>query len=185
MNVFSLIAVAIGLAMDAFSVAIAKGVSLKEVKKANAIKVALFFGGFQALMPLLGWLIGERFSSYIAASAHWIAFVLMLLLGGKMIYESIFERKDEVVDTNPLKASSLIILSIATSIDALLVGFTIALFDTPIFLAVSIIGLVTFVICYFGVFLGGKIGGYLGKYATIMGGIILIGIGILMLVEGL
>ena len=181
MNLFSLIAVAIGLAMDAFSVSVAKGVSLGAFKASNALKIALFFGGFQALMPLIGWVIGERFSSYIAASAHWIAFVLMLLLGGKMIYESLTTKEEVEVESNPLKSSTLVVLSIATSIDALLVGFTIALFDTPILLAITFIGSITFVICYLGVWLGSKIGGYLGKYATFIGGVILIGIGILML----
>ena len=184
MNLFALMAVAVGLAMDAFSVAIAKGVSLREFKVVNALKVALFFGGFQAIMPLIGWVIGERFSTYIATSAHWIAFVLMLLLGSKMIYESITERESEEIESDPIKTSALIVLSIATSIDALLVGFTIALFDTPILLAVTIIGIITFVMCYFGVWLGSKIGGYLGRYATIIGGIILIVIGIFMLLEG-
>ena len=184
MNLFALMAIAIGLAMDAFSVAIAKGVSLKEFKIANALKVALFFGGFQAIMPLIGWMIGERFSTYIATSAHWIAFVLMLLLGGKMIYESVTEGEPEKIEANPIKTSALIVLSIATSIDALLVGFTIALFETPILLAVTIIGIITFVICYFGVWLGSKIGGYLGRYATVIGGVILIAIGVIMLLEG-
>lgn len=195
----------IGLSMDAVAVAIAKGMTIKERVLENAIKIALFFGVFQALMPLLGWFAGRYFEGYIKSFDHWIAFILLGTIGGKMIYESIKgmkerkEIKDEIkselqdevsVDTtrdkdNEISNKKLIILAIATSIDALAVGVSFAFLSVNIIPAVIIIGLTTFVLCIFAVLIGKKLGIVLQKYAEIVGGIILIIIGLNILIEHL
>ena len=178
MGLITLVFVAISLAMDAFTVAIAKGISLKEAKPHQAAKVALFFGGFQALMPLLGWLFGLSFEKYITAFDHWIALILLCAIGGKMLYESFQDDEDEFEEGNPLSTKSLMILAIATSIDALAVGVTFAFLNVNILWAITLIGGITFVISYAGVVLGNKVGKYLKNYAEIVGGIILIIIGL-------
>ncbi len=178
MGLITLIFIAISLAMDAFTVSIAKGISLKEVKSKQAVKVALFFGGFQALMPFIGWFCGQSFEKYINAFSHWIALILLCAIGGKMLYESFQDDEDEEDEVDPLNTKSLTILAIATSIDALAVGVTFAFLDVNILWAITLIGGITFVISYFGVILGNKVGKYLKNYAEIVGGIILIIIGI-------
>lgn len=184
MGLIKLIFIAIGLAMDAFTVAIAKGISLKKATEAQAAKVALFFGGFQALMPFLGWLFGLSFEKYIKAFDHWIALILLGAIGGKMLYESFKEDdNEEKEDNDPLNSKSLIILAIATSIDALAVGVTMAFLDVNIVLAVILIGVITFIISFSGVIIGNKVGEYLKNYAEIVGGIILILIGISIFLE--
>ena len=184
MGFITLIFVAISLAMDAFTVSIAKGISLKEVKPKQAAKVALFFGGFQALMPFLGWLFGLSFEKYIKVFDHWIALILLGAIGGKMLYESFKEDdNEEKEDNDPLNSKSLIILAIATSIDALAVGVTMAFLDVNIVLAVILIGVITFIISFSGVIIGNKVGEYLKNYAEIVGGIILILIGISIFLE--
>lgn len=177
MGHITLIFVAISLAMDAFTVSIAKGISLKAVKSKQAAKVALFFGGFQALMPFIGWFCGQSFEKYITAFSHWIALILLCGIGGKMLYESFQDDEDEE-DHDPLNTKSLMILAIATSIDALAVGVTFAFLKVNIFLAIALIGIITFIISYFGVILGNKVGKYFKNYAEIVGGIVLIIIGI-------
>lgn len=178
MGLITLVFTAISLAMDAFTVAIAKGISLKEAKPHQAMKVAFFFGGFQALMPFLGWVLGQSFEKYINAFTPWIALILLCAIGGKMLYES-FQDDEEVEDNvDPLSTKSLTILAIATSIDALAVGITFAFLKVNIVLAITLIGVITFIISYIGVILGNKVGKYLKNYAEIVGGIILIIIGI-------
>lgn len=179
MRLITLIFTAISLAMDAFTVAIAKGISLKEAKPHQAMKVAFFFGGFQALMPFIGWTLGQSFEKYISAFTPWIALILLCSIGGKMLYESFQDDTEEVEDNaDPLSTKSLTILAIATSIDALAVGVTFAFLKVNIVLAITLIGLITFIISYLGVVLGNKVGKYLKNYAEIVGGIILIIIGI-------
>ena len=158
--------------------AIAKGISLKEAKPHQAAKVALFFGGFQALMPFIGWACGQSFEKYIHAFTPWIALILLCAIGGKMLYESFQDDEDEVEEGNPLSTKSLMILAIATSIDALAVGVTFAFLNVNILWAITLIGGITFVISYAGVVLGNKVGKYLKNYAEIVGGIILIIIGL-------
>lgn len=199
----------IGLSMDAVAVAIAKGMTIKERVLENAIKIALFFGVFQALMPLLGWFAGRYFEGYIKSFDHWIAFILLGTIGGKMIYESIKgmkerkEIKDEIKDEikrelenevsadisrdedDEISNKKLIILAIATSIDALAVGVSFAFLSVNIIPAVIIIGLTTFVLCICAVLIGKKLGTVLQKYAEIVGGIILIIIGLNILIEHL
>lgn len=183
MSIIALIFVAIGLAMDAFTVAIAKGISLKEATFSQAAKVALFFGGFQALMPFLGWLFGLSFEKYITAFDHWIALILLTLIGGKMLYESFKDEDEEEEEADPLNARSLLVLAIATSIDALAVGVTFAFLNVNILTSVALIGIITFVISFAGVIIGNKVGEYLKNYAEIVGGIILILIGISIFLE--
>lgn len=183
MSLIALVFVAIGLAMDAFTVAIAKGISLKKASFSQATKVALFFGGFQALMPFIGWLFGSSFEQYIKAFDHWIALILLIAIGGKMLYESFREDDVEEEDVAPLNVRSLMILAIATSIDALAVGVTFAFLDVTIGSAILLIGIITFCISFAGVIIGNKVGEYLKNYAEIVGGVILILIGISIFLE--
>lgn len=193
MNIVSIIFTAIALAMDAFAVSITKGMTLKSLSKGIAIKIALFFGVFQAAMPLIGWILGIGFQDHIKAIDHWVALILLSILGGKMIYEFYKgrkEEKDEVNDAeievsttlesdkNELSNKELTTLAIATSIDALAVGISFAFLDVNIILSSLIIGVITFIICFIGVIAGKKIGGLFKDYAELIGGIILIIIGI-------
>ena len=185
----------VGLAMDAFAVSICKGIKMPKLKKINLIIIALFFGGFQMLMPLIGYLLGKQFVAYISSIDHWIAFALLAFIGIKMLIEAIKERNEcccgEAEEKLDLK--ELFVLAIATSIDALAVGITFSLYpDINIPVSISIIGIVTFVICAGGVLLGHlciKIGERLGskfKFAAeLLGGIVLTLIGIKLLLEGL
>lgn len=176
----------IGLAMDAFAVSICKGIQMPKLKKLRIIIIAIFFGGFQMLMPLIGWLLGSQFVQYIGAFDHWIAFVLLAFIGGKMAIES-FKKDDECeckCDDN-LDIKELFLLAIATSIDALAVGITFSLYpDINIVSSIGIIGIVTFVICAAGVVIGHKFGSKFKSKAELVGGIVLIGIGIKLLIEG-
>lgn len=178
MGILTLIFIAISLAMDAFTVSIAKGMSLKRSNSCQAAKVAVFFGGFQALMPLIGWICGQSFAKYIQTFTPWIALILLGAIGGKMLYEAFSHDGEEEENQGSLSVKSLTILAIATSIDALVVGVTFAFFDVNIVLAITIIGIITFIVSYIGVLLGKKIGKYLNNYAEIVGGIILILIGL-------
>jgi len=182
----------IGLSMDAFAVSLAKGICLKEDEFKNSFKVALFFGGFQALMPLLGWWFGRYFESYIKSFDHWIAFILLVIIGGKMLIEAIKELrsiKDSEITTecerDEFSYKKLTILAIATSIDALAVGVSFAFLSVSIIPSITIIGITTFILSFFAVFLGKKLGEYMQSYAEIIGGIILIFIGAKILFEHL
>lgn len=165
------------LAMDAFAVSVTKGISLKEIRLSIAAKIALFFGIFQGIMPLIGWFVGIRFESYIKAFDHWIALFLLGFIGIKMIFEA--KNDDSLNNTSSyrLGMKELIILSIATSIDALAIGVSFAFLSEPIFSISLTIAIVTFVLCFFGVLLGKSIGSLFKNYAQIIGGIILILIG--------
>lgn len=195
----------IGLSMDAVAVAIAKGMTLKENLLKNAIKIALFFGIFQGLMPLIGWWAGRYFEEYIRSFDHWIAFILLGVIGGKMIHESIKDVKErrksenerqheaekevssDIIDmeNGGLRNKDLIILAIATSIDALAVGVSFAFLSVSIIPSVIIIGVTTFCLCILAVLVGKKLGTVLQKYAEVVGGIILIIIGLNILIEHL
>lgn len=171
----SIILIAIALAMDAFSVSITEGLSLKKIKLSQAILIGLFFGGFQALMPVLGWIAGEQVKNLVSVIAPIIAFILLLALGIKMIYDSIKSEK-----TNKIKEFShkeLTILAIATSIDAFAIGVSFSFLKIPILIPVIIIGIVTFAFSELGVIIGIKVGQkFEGKF-EIVGGIILILLG--------
>lgn len=176
-----------GLSMDAFAVSICKGLAMEKVNKRQAVVIGLYFGGFQALMPLAGWLLGIRFQQYITSVDHWIAFLLLAFIGGKMIVEAVREKAEECVEAKdlPLDHREMLILAVATSIDALAVGITFAFLDTPILPAVAIIGCTTFVLSIAGVVVGNFFGTRFKKKAEIAGGIILILIGLKILTEHL
>ena len=176
----------VGLSMDAFAASICKGLKMKKYNLCQTLVIGLFFGGFQALMPLLGWMLGRQFASYITSFDHWIAFVLLGIIGINMIRESL--SKDEKEDTNEelrLDIKELFLLAIATSIDAFTVGITFAFLNVAIFSAISIIGCTTFLISIFGVFVGNYFGNRYEKKAEFAGGVILIIIGIKVLLEHL
>ncbi len=185
MDIITIIIIGIGLAMDAFSVSVTDGIILKKPRLASAAKIALFFGGFQFLMPVLGYLLGSAFARYITAFDHWLAFGLLGFIGAKMVWEA-FHEDDECGEIkNPLDTYTLFILAIATSIDALAVGITFATMSVSILFASTIIGVMTFAICLLGVYLGSWFGNLLGNKAEITGGLVLIGIGIKILLEHL
>mgnify|MGYP005954084841 CR=1 FL=1 len=183
MGLWELFLVAVGLSMDAFAVAICKGLAMDKVTLKRAAVVGLWFGGFQGLMPLLGWLLGSRFAAYITAVDHWIAFALLVLLGINMIREA---RCPDEEDTNAsLAFRAMLPMAVATSIDALAVGVSFAFLQTPIFQAVAVIGLTTFCFGVAGVKIGRLFGVKYETKAELMGGIILILIGSKILLEHL
>lgn len=186
MDIVSVLLIGIGLAMDAFSVSVTDGIVLKKPNPMQAAKIALFFGGFQFLMPCAGYLLGSAFARYITAFDHWVAFALLAFIGGKMLFEAISEKEEEEIK-NPLSFATLIVLAVATSIDALAVGVTFATMPEvlTIWEASAVIGIVTFFISYGGVYIGSKCGNLLGNKAEIAGGIVLVGIGIKILIEHL
>lgn len=187
MGYLEILLTGIGLAMDAFAVSICKGIKMPKLKKRYIALIAVFFGGFQMLMPLIGWLLGTQLVQYISAFDHWIAFALLAFIGGKMAIESFKKDEDECEScSDGLDIKELFLLAIATSIDALAVGITFSLYpDTNIVTSISIIGAVTFVICSAGVVIGHKFGSKFKSKAELLGGIVLVGIGLKLLIEGL
>ena len=183
MGILEIILLGIGLAMDAFAVSICKGLSMKRMNWKNAMIIAFYFGVFQAIMPAIGYFLGTTFESFVTAIDHWIAFILLSFIGGNMIKES-FNSEDE--DKNDrVDFKTMIVLAIATSIDALAVGITFAFFDVNVIVAVSIIGVITFFISLLGVKVGNKFGDKYQNKAELMGGILLVLLGIKILVEHL
>lgn len=174
-----------GLAMDAFSVAVTDGIVLKKPRVLQAVKIALFFGAFQFLMPCAGFLLGSTFAWLITSFDHWVAFILLAFIGGKMIFEAVRGGDENEEIKNPLSVSTLFVMAVATSIDALAVGVSFATIGTPIIAASAVIGIVTFMISLAGVYIGSRFGNLLGKRAEIAGGIVLVGIGIKILIEHL
>jgi len=184
MPILEILLIAVGLAMDAFAVSLASGFSLKRSFFLWSVIIALFFGGFQALMPVIGWFGGNLFSAYIEKYDHWIAFGLLLIIGGRMIYEAFYSHLEKKL-IRPTNLIVLLGLAIATSIDALAVGLSFSLLDTHIFLPALFIGIVTFIISFCGVMLGKSLGVKWGERANVFGGIVLILIGIKILFEHL
>ena len=184
MSVIEIAIIGIGLAMDAFAVSICKGLAKKKMSYQKAIIIALFFGGFQALMPAIGYVLGTTFASKIAAIDHWIAFILLGLIGVNMIKEALGKEDDECLD-DALHFGDLIMLSIATSVDALAVGITFAFFNVSIVLSTSIIGFITFIICIIGVKVGNVFGEKYKSKAELTGGILLIIMGCKILLDHL
>ena len=182
MGIVELFVLAVGLSMDAFAVSVCKGLSLGKIKGKHMCIAGAWFGGFQALMPLIGYFFGRFFTDAITQYAHWIAFVLLLFIGGKMIKEAFGEEED--VDSS-MSARSMFLLAVATSIDALAVGVTFAFLNLSIVPAVSFIGVVTFALSAVGVKIGSVFGAKYKSKAEICGGIILILIGLKILLEGL
>lgn len=186
MNPLELILLALGLAMDAFAVAVCKGLSMTKLNYRNATIIALFFGMFQALMPLLGWLLGSQFSSYISAYSHWVVFVLLTFIGGRMIYGAMTDIEEDKRDGDKLDFKELFILALATSIDALAVGISFALMpNSNILVSVATIGIITFLLSFLGVVIGNRFGREYKSRAELFGGAILIAIGLKTLIEQL
>ena len=183
MSPFELLFLAIGLSMDAFAVAICKGLSSKHFNQTHAVIIALYFGTFQALMPAIGYLLGSRFQQSITAYDHWIAFILLALIGGNMINES-FDHETETSSPS-IHFQEMLILAIATSIDALAVGVTFAFLQVSLIPAVSTIGIITFMISVLGVKIGNVFGMKYKSKAEFAGGVILILIGGKILMEHL
>ncbi|SFC43048.1 manganese efflux pump MntP family protein [Clostridium uliginosum] len=184
MSIVSIIFISIGLAMDAFAVSLTTGLKVtKEEKRKIALKAGMYFGGFQALMPLIGWILGIGFNQYIQQWDHWISFILLTIIGGKMIYESINGKDDDNIDIHSSKR--FLMLAIATSIDALAVGISFAFLNVNILIAVFLIGIITFITSWAAVYIGKIFGELLKDKAEIIGGVILILMGIQILVEHL
>ena len=187
MGFIELFLIGVGLAMDAFAVSICKGLNMRKMNYRQATVIALFFGGFQAFMPFLGWSLGRHFEHYIVSIDHWIAFILLAIIGGNMIKEALGDEEDvECGDCqDKLDLKELLMLAIATSIDALAVGITFAFLRVNILPAISIIGITTFIISFAGVHIGHHFGSKYEKKAELAGGIILICIGLKILLEHL
>lgn len=183
MNLFSLFIIAVGLSMDAFAVSICKGLAMQKASLKKAAIVGLWFGGFQALMPALGYLLGSQFETYITSIDHWIAFVLLFIIGANMIKEAL--SKDEEPASASLAFKEMLILALATSIDALAVGVTFAFLKVQIVPAVLFIGIITFTLSTIGVKVGNIFGCRYKSKAELAGGIILIAMGIKILLEHL
>ena len=182
MSLLELFIIALGLSMDAFAVAICKGLSVQQLKPRHALITGLYFGGFQALMPLIGYLLGVRFESFITSFDHWIAFVLLALIGLNMIKES---REESECLNDAFDFKTMLPLALATSIDALAVGVTFAFLQVNIAPAVSFIGVITFVLSALGVKMGHVFGSKYNSRAELAGGVILILMGIKILIEHL
>lgn len=182
MGIWEIIILAVGLSMDAFAVSICKGLSVKKLKPRHCVISGLYFGGFQAGMPLIGWLLGKQFESLIKSVDHWIAFALLCLIGANMIRES-FGDPDEL--NASFSPRTMLPLAVATSIDALAVGVTFAFLDVDILSAVLIIGCTTFLFSAAGVKIGNIFGTKFKSKAELLGGIVLIAIGIKILIEHL
>ena len=186
MSLLELLIIAIGLSMDAFAVSIGKGLSVTKIKLSHALKVGLWFGGFQALMPLIGYLLGSTFADIVTAYDHWVAFVLLALIGGNMIKEAI--EKDDECDCNKKEKNcfgfvTMLTLAVATSIDALAIGVTFAFFKVAIIPAIITIGITTFLFSVAGLKIGHIFGCKYKSHAELFGGVILIPIGLKILLE--
>jgi len=172
MGYLELALIGVGLSMDAFAVSVCKGLSMRKVDKKYMFVLAVFFGGFQALMPALGWLLGSQFQSYITAIDHWIAFILLVLIGGKMILDVIKEKgeNEEVCPDDSLRINlrEIFLLAIATSIDALAIGITFAFLQVRLITSVTIIGCITFCFSIAGVLIGNVFGSKFKDKATIL-----------------
>lgn len=183
MSIIELFILALGLSMDAFAVSICKGLSVPKLQAKHCLICGVYFGGFQALMPLIGWALGIRFQSLITNIDHWIAFVLLAVIGANMIKES-FSKEEECPDAS-FGFKTMLTLAVATSIDALAVGVTFAFLDVNIIPAVLLIGATTFVCSAVGVKIGNVFGNRFQSKAEFLGGVVLIAIGLKILIEHL
>ena len=186
MTYIEIVLIAVGLAMDAFAVAMCKGIKMRPFSAKQTLLIALFFGGAQAIMPLIGWFLGAKFEQYIVAFDHWFAFVLLGFIGGKMIFEALKKDADECdCCEKKFDILELFIMAIATSIDALVVGVTFAFLKVDIFSSVLTIGIITAVLCALGAFIGFKFGSKFKSKAELLGGIVLVAMGTKILIEHL
>lgn len=184
MEILTVVFLAIGLSFDSFAVSVCSGLNLPQIRFFQAAKIAIFLAVFQAGMPLIGWLVGNGMKSVIGPVDHWLAFGLLGLIGGKMIIESWLGGEQRDIK-NPLQIKVILMLSLATSIDALAVGFSFATLLDKILIAVFVIGLVTFIAAMLGILLGKKTGPKISRYAEVAGGLILLAIGSKILIEHL
>lgn len=182
MTLIEVLIIAVSLAMDAFAVSICKGLSLQKMKLKHSIITGLYFGGFQAVMPVLGYLLGKQFESFITSVDHWIAFVLLIIIGANMIRESRSQAEDLNTSFSP---KVMLPMAVATSIDALAIGITFAFLKVNITFAASAIGAVTFILCAVGVKIGNVFGAKFKSKAELAGGIVLILMGIKILLDHL
>jgi putative Mn2+ efflux pump MntP len=181
-ELLAVIAIAVGLAMDTFAVSIVTGAAYKQLHIRHALRMAGFFGGFQAFMPVVGYLAGLSVRQYVSNYDHWIAFGILAAVGLKMIYES-FKIKEERKTPNPANLVVVLVLAVATSIDALAVGITLSLITNAIALAVIIIGVITFGLSFAGVYIGKKFGHFFEGGIEIVGGLVLIALGIKIVIQ--
>lgn len=181
MGVIELLLISVGLAMDAFAVSVGKGMTLKSVHPHHALTAGVWFGVFQGLMPLIGYFVGKSFAEYVVSIDHWIAFGLLTLIGLNMIRETVWGDEEKVDGSFGIR--TMLLMAIATSIDALAVGISMAFLNVNIWISAAVICLVTLVISAAGVYLGSAFGSKLGSKAGIIGGVILIAIGIKIVVE--
>lgn len=187
MSTITVFLIALSLAMDAFAVSVSNGIAIKKFRVSDGIRMGLIFGIFQCLMPLFGWLLGSSVRAYIEAVDHWIAFILLLLIGGNMVKEAFTkdEGKEDCKQDFVLTGKKLLLQGIATSIDALAVGISFAMLDVDIVAAAIIIGVVCFAVSFVGGSLGKKLGEVFEERAELLGGIVLIAIGAKILIEHL
>ncbi|MBR2834265.1 MAG: manganese efflux pump [Coriobacteriales bacterium] len=186
MGLVELLLIAVGLSADAFAVSVCKGLGMRRINMRHTFIIALFFGGFQALMPVIGWFLGSTFARFVEPIDHWIAFGLLAFIGGKMIYDAINEEEDAPVEKDQkLDMKELVLLAIATSIDALAVGISFSLLNVNIVTSAIIIGITTFILSCIGVAVGNRFGAKFEKGAQITGGVVLIIIGLKILLEHL
>ena len=183
MGIIEIVLIGLSLAMDAFAVSICKGLSMKKMNWKSAIIISLYFGIFQAFMPVVSYFLGSTFESYVTNIDHWIAFILLSLIGGNMIKES-FDSEDKKKN-DKIDFKTMIALAIATSIDALAIGITFAFFEVNLLLSISIIGIITFLLSIIGVKIGNKFGDKYQNKAEFVGGLILVLLGIKILLEHL
>ena len=184
MDAITLTGLALALAMDAFAVALGTGAVLSSLTGRHLFRLGFHFGLFQAVMPVIGWLAGLTIIQWVEAWDHWIAFSLLAIIGGRMVYEA-FSDEEKANDRDPTKGLSLVLLSIATSIDALAVGFSLSVIGVSIWMPALVIGLVAGVLTIVGMLLGGRIGDRWGTRVEIFGGLVLIAIGLKILIEHL
>lgn len=177
MGYFELLLTAVSLAMDAFAVSVCNGLAMKRITGKKALVFGLYFGAFQAAMPLLGYLLGSQFAGYIEQFDHWIAFILLAFIGGKMVWEALHPAEDCPTQEPSLSPAAMLPLAIATSIDALAMGVTFAVIGVNIVPAITLIGVVTFALSCIGVLLGGRFGMRFQAKAELVGGVVLVIIG--------
>ncbi len=182
MEPITILLIALGLAMDAFAVSITSGITIRNLRMGHALKIGIFFGSFQAIMPAIGWFTGTGMRVLVYGIDHWIAFFLLSFIGCRMIYGAL-RTDEEERKYDPLNIHVLLLLSFATSIDALAVGVSFAFLKVSILAPVLIIGLITFILSFFGVYIGDRLGHFFEKKMEVAGGIILIIIGLKILVE--
>jgi manganese efflux pump family protein len=183
MGWLNLLAVAVALAMDAFAVAIVTGLGLRPLTHRHVFRLAFHFGLFQALMPVIGWGFGRAVHDYVASYDHWVAFGLLSFVGVKMLREAFGHGDDEPRPSDPTSGWSLVVLSVATSIDALAVGLSLAMLRSPIVVPAMVIGLVAAALTATGMVIGRRVGAFWGKRVEVAGGLILVGIGVKIVLE--